>query len=530
MAYELVDAPPGGRYELVDHPPIKLGAEALPDTVAAYAGDYHPATQLLAGVGGALGDISTRLGQFWAYGNRGGPDVPTPDLTQQQKTDLEANQALYKASPMAMLGNIGTKLGLTAPAAGPLYGAATNMASKILPSWLQFAAPAAGGAAVGAGVPVVTEPDANLTQGAVGGAVADAATRGAARIIQPITQSPAVQALLQKNIVPTIGSAAGGIAKGIEDKLTSIPFVGDLIKRRQIGAREELNSAQLKLGTPPGENATAIGNEGVSQVKDAFGRAYGKVYDGNEIGMTKRLQQDLDAAKNSTTIPLNDEEVRTFDKIIKRDITDRLATGPVPTNDAKAVIEGALGKAAFEAKGPLQDALKRAKTAFRDAMGQSVGPDGAAELKAIDKAYSNFADVKKAVKQAEGASGVATPRQFQRNAKPGEVKDLANAAQQVLPPSIPNSGTTDRALLNWLLLSGGAMGANQATGSIPGREGPMINPQYLTALAIAPLLYSRGGSRYMMGDLIPGQPALSSAMRQMAPYSAGAGALYAPYQ
>lgn len=529
---------PYSQYALPKPKMHKIGAEGLGDAMQEVGRYTHPLGQLLGGgIGFGLDDLSTRAGQLWAYANRGGMNAAAPELTPQQATDLQAHRSLYQDSPMALLGNIGTGMLLTGPLAGAGYAAGKTAASVALPQALQFLAPTAGAAGVGAGTAALTQPTLpgestvqNAAHGGIAGALADTVLRGGSRLVQPITQSPAVQKLLNYDIVPTLGSAAGGVMKSVEDKLSSLPFVGEIIKNRQIGARNELNAASLKLGTPPGQEVTAIGREGIEQGKDAFGRAYGEVYKGSQIGLDKVLKQDLDAAKNSTTIPLSGEEVSQFDKIVKREVFDRLSMGPVPTDDAKKVIEANLGKAASKAEGPLQDALKEAKNAFRSAMGRSVGPDGAQELKAIDKAYSNFADVKKAAQAAEGGGGVATPRQLQRAAKPGELKSLANAAQETLPPSIPNSGSTDRALMNWLLLSGGAMGANEAGGRAMGHEGPVINHSLLAAMLLSPALYSRAGSRYMLGDLIPGQPALSQAMQQTAPYAAQAGALYAPYR
>lgn len=508
--------------------PAKIGVEGLPEAVKAVAGDFHPATQMAVGAKSAWDLAAMRLKQLV-----GGT------LTPQQETETRANRALLEGSPMALLGNIATNMAATAPMIGASYGGVSSLASKGLPSYLQFLAPSAGAAAVGALTPALTQPVLqgestlrNAGQGALAGVLADAALRGTSRLVQPITQSPAVQKLLNYDVIPTPGSAAGGMMKTVEDKLQSLPFVGDLIKGRQVGAREELNRAALGLGTPPGQSIAAVGREGIEQGKDAFASAYGKVYQGSNIGIDKQLLQDLAAAKNAPIVPMSSDEIKKFDQIVQREILDRLpGQSTLPTTEAKTTIEANLGKAVAKSEGPLQDALKAARDSFRSAMGRSVGPQAAAEVKAVDKAYSAFADVKKAAKIAEGNEGVFTPRQLQRVAKPGELKNLANAAQQVLPSVIPNSGTTDRALLNWLLLSGGAMGANQASGMLPGREGqPFMNPAFLAALAISPALYSRAGARYMTGDLIPGQPALAAAIRQASPYAAQGGALYAPYR
>lgn len=503
--------------------PLKIGAEGLPDAVKAVWGDFNPLSQAAVGAKAMLLDEpAMRLKQLL-----GGA------LTPDQVNEVRANRALLQDSPMALMGGIGATIGATGAPVGAAYSGLANTAARVLPSWAKFLAPSVGAAGVGGATAVTMQPvlegesaARNFALGAGAGVAVDAATRGLSRLVQPVTQSPAVRKLLDYEIVPSPGNASGGVLKGIEDKLQSLPFVGDLIKNRNVASRDELNKAALGLGTPTGQTINSVGKEGVEQGKDAFNRAYGGVYANNQIGMDRVLAQDLRAAKNAPTIPMSSSETSQFDQIIKREVFDRLRSGQVPTDEAKQVIEANLGKAVSKAEGPLQDALKAARDSFRAAMGRSVGPAGAAELKGIDKAYSNFADIKKASLAAEGNGGVFTPRQLQRAAKPGELKSLADAAQSVLPPSIPNSGTTDRALLNWLMLSGGAMGANQYGGSAVGHEGPIVNPAYLAALAVAPALFSRAGSQYMVGDLIPGQPALAEALRQLSPYGAQAGALY----
>lgn len=500
--YTFVDEPTG--YTFVD-PPRKIGAEGLPDAVKAIAGDFHPLTQMSVGAKGLWDNAAMKMKQ--TFGGK---------LTPEEENTVKANRALWQESAPATAGAAVTGAGLL-PLAAPVAGFTAARIGSALPRILAPAVPAA---TTGAIVNVASNPvlpgestGQYAESGGLGGVIGDTVFRGASRLAQPILQSPQVKALLSKGIVPTFGSAAGGILRDIEDKATSLPLVGNLIQNARRRSVEEMNSAALKMGTPPGEDIPAVGREAIGLGKSAYERAYGKVYAGNEIGMDTKLLQGLDAAKNSTIIPLSQEGTQQFDKIIKREVTDRLSAGPVPTDQAKLEIEANLGKAAQKADGALRDALIEARNAFREAMGRSVGPDGAKTLPAIDKAYSNFADVKKATQRADAQGGLFTPNQLQRSAKPGNLKILADNAQGVLPNTVANSGSTDR-LLAALLYGGGAAGA----------AAPMFGAPYLAALGAAPLAYSRVGGRYMLGDL-PGQGILSSQLRALAPYGAAGGGI-----
>jgi hypothetical protein len=107
-------------------------------------------------------------------------------------------------------------------------------------------------------------------------------------------------------------------------------------------------------------------------------------------------------------------------------------------------------------------------------------------------------------------AGVATGKGIGAEAKRGtpDIRQFGQAAREVLGDTVPDSGTAGRMLLPYLL-SGGAAGANETFGG----------PGYLTALALAPLLYSRPVANYAVGNLIPGQAAAAAALRQGAPYA-----------
>jgi hypothetical protein len=501
MAYELEESP-SGRYEIEEKPPIKIGREGLPDAVKAIAGDFHPLTQMAVGAKGVWDNAAYKLKKSFGF-----------KLTPEEEMVAAANIALQQESNPALAGAAVTAGGAAYPLAAPAANFAAARLAAALPGFLAPAVPAAvAGGIVNAATNPIGDTNKEVQSGMIGGVLADLGLRGLGRLAAPVTQSEPVRKLLERDIVPSPGSAIGGIAKDFEDKLTSLPIVGNLIQNARHRSVQEMGRAAFREATPPGQQIPQVGKEGVELGKQAFSRAYDGVYEGSKIGLTTQLMKDVGAAKSATMIPLNEVEQKTFDAIIKREIEDRLIGGAVPTTEAKKVIEANLGKAAFEAgKSPLGSALTEAKKAFRSAMGRSVGPK-AAQLQEIDRAYSAFSDVKKAAEKADANAGIFTPHQLQMTSKSGSaLESLADDAQKILPSKVANSFTVDRALSSILFL-----------GSASGAAAPLFGAPYLSMLAASPLIYSRAGTRYLLGDYA-GQQALREGLRALSPNAAAAG-------
>lgn len=513
--YTFVDQPPAPTtYTFVE--PKKIGMAGFPDAVKDTVADFHPLTQMAVG-GKALLDMSAyKLKQ--SFGAK---------LTPEEEQAGIANRALWEESNPAKAGAVMTGLGLY-PLAAPV---GNFVAARIAPALPGILAPSLTAATNGMVANVATTPrlqgdaadstEAAAQQGGIGGILGDAIFRGGARLVQPILQSPQVKALLAKDIVPTMGSAAGGIWRDIEDKAVSLPLVGNLIQNARRRSVEDFNRAALGMAMPPGVKAQEVGDAGVAAAKNELGGAYDKVYGNASVAIDHRFLQDVFAAKSSTTIPLSRDGAKQFDKIIQRDVLDRMpGQTSIPAAQAKQEIEADLGKASRELKAStlaseraVGEALGNARDAFRELMARNVGPE-ASKLPPLNQAYSNLIPLRAAADRAKAAGGVFTPYQLQAQARQGtDLRDLANAAQGVLPNTIANSGTTDRALAT-LLMGGGAAGA--AT--------PFFGAPYLAGLAAAPLAYSRTGARYMLGDL-PGQGILSEQLRALAPYGAAGGGI-----
>lgn len=526
MPYELVE-PAAGKYELVDQP-AKIGVEGLPDAVKAVAGDFHPLTQM--GVGAkALWDMA-------AMKLKQGAGL---DLSPEQQNEIRANRALLEESNPALAGALTSGIG-----AGALAAPVANFAAaRIAPALPRILQPAATAAVGGMTLNAATNPslpgessESNIQAGGVGGALADTLLRGGSRLVQPIVQSPAVQRLLQNNVVPTPGQAAGGVLNRLEEKVMSWPFVGDIIAASRNRARNELGTAGINLQMPKGSEVTQPGNAGIEQAKTNLSQGYNNLYGNTTIGRDERLVQDLDAAVNKPTIPLSDQYKAAYDRIIKAQVLDRLKPGETfPTGEVKKQIESSLGEEIRKLgpnptgqHGDLKVALEAARTAVRDLANRGAGVDQGART-TLDRGWANMKDMETAASRSESNAGVPTPLQIIQAAKErSKLEQLGRSAQEVMGNRVPNSGTTDRALMAMLL---GGLGAG-ASKTETYQQTPFLNelgPAFWLALGTSPLAYSRVGSRYMVGDNAI-QPALSQVMRQTAPYAGNMGALYSQYR
>jgi hypothetical protein len=300
-----------------------------------------------------------------------------------------------------------------------------------------------------------------------------------------------------------------------EEEATSVPFVGDFIKASRQRAINEYNQAAINRGMPPGQQVTNIGIEGLQEAKDALGKAYDKVYQGVQVMPDQALKQGVDAAKISTNLPLSRDAQKQFDKIMDRNLWERLPkNAPAEAGTVKMEIESALGKVARDLRASgspgdraLGEAVQNARDVVRSWLNRNVG-SASSELPALNKARADRAAVDSAVERAKAQGGVFTPYQLQASSRPGTpMRELADTGQAVLASRVPNSYSADRAMMGaGLLTAGSPLGA------------AFLGAPYLSALGLAPLAYSRVGMRHMLGDLTPAllqqqAPILSQGLR-----------------
>src|SRR5205823_4637178 len=148
-------------------------------------------------------------------------------------------------SGAGLAGNVGGNIAMALLPGGAIKGAAT--AARALPATADIAAllarsaeafqaarpltaavapGVATGAALGAVEPVASDESraAHVAAGAGAGALGAAIPRVLARVIRPATSEEARQ-LMDAGVRLTPGQALGGVAKGIEDRLTGFPVI-----------------------------------------------------------------------------------------------------------------------------------------------------------------------------------------------------------------------------------------------------------------------------------------------------------------
>lgn len=482
---------------------------------ASVTADMSNTERFLAGTGMGIARVGRGIGQ-----RLGLVDQSTVD-------EAAARDAALSNTGAGMAGELAGNLAVTAVPGMGLGGAIAKGASTIFPA---LVAPTAGAALTGGAISAATTPvptgdslGREALIGVAGGAIGDVAARTVARVAQPIMQSPEVKELLSRGIVPTPGQAAGGGMSRAEEKLTSIPLTGEIIQNARVRPRDEFNRAALNIAMPNGGKVTQAGNAGFEEVKQGLGSAYDRVFAGKSVVPDAALKTTLSAAKNVPILPLNKARQKTFDTVMDRVLWERvpMVNGmpiAIPAENVKAEIIGDLGKVARQhlnstvaEEKSLGEALMTARDMVNDWLKAEVGktsPKAAAEIAHIDARYGVRKQLEKAVDRAAAQGGVFTPYQAIRATVPGtDARGLAETAQSVIGNRVPNSGTTDRGLMAYLAM----------------HPSSVVNPAEYIGIPLASLAYSRPGSRYMVGDLIPGQQTLADLARRAAPATAQGG-------
>lgn len=331
---------------------------------------------------------------------------------------------------------------------------------------------AAGGGIMGALSPV-TEGDfakEKAKQVGLGAAVGGAlplVTGAVSRMVSP-KSSPQVQSLLDEGVTPTPGQILGGGWQATEDKLTSVPILGDAISSARRKGLDEFNRAGYKRsldaigGTVPKE----VGREGVAAVDDQISKAYNNLLPKVTFQADNTFAADINKL-SSMASALPEDQANRFEKILRTQVIGKL--GPRGTMDGETMkgveselgrlARGLMGDASFDNR-ELGKAVGEIQSAMRSSLSRT-NPAHADELKAINTAFANFARVRDAASRQGSLEGKFTPGQLSAAVRSGDksvghkafakgdalLQDLSDAGKGVLASRYPDSGTAGRALL-----------------------------------------------------------------------------------
>jgi len=390
---------------------------------------------------------------------------------------------------------------------------------------------AASGAASNALAPVTEGnfSDEKLSQLGIGGGVGAALPivgSGVARVINPNT-SDAVKKMLAEKITPTAGQILGGGWQRLEDKLTSVPLLGDAISSARAKGLDEFNRAAYAKALAPIDGAipSTVGREGVASVKNQLGDAYNALLPKLTFQPDAQFAQELGSLRNMAQ-NLAPQEARKFESILNEHLSKLSPNGGM-TGETFKIVESALNsdaarflKSQDAYQQELGSALKQTLQTFRDGLTRS-NPTYADELGKINQGYANYVRIRDAASRQGSLDGKFTPSQYSAAVRAQDKtvgkggfatgnalgQDLSDAGKTVLNSQYPDSGTTGR-LLAGLLTGGAAAGA--AT----------VNPLAvsMTALSAAPYL---PGGRQLTAALLAKRPEIAQqiaeAVRKFSP-------------
>jgi hypothetical protein len=374
--------------------------------------------------------------------------------------------------------NVGGILGfggaLALPAGGSFVGRGVDNADRF-----RRAALASGlvGSVYGAG-----GSEGSLTERGQAGALAALLSAGTGGVVQSglnrlsrPTVDTAQRRLSRLGQELTMGQMFGGGLQRLEDAFTSIPLAGDLVRNRQ---RDTLRSFDT-VGTntalrPLGEALeSSAGRQGVRDadaiISGAYTRALEPVTAFNPAEETltaaltaarnpERLTADMSASLNSTLDNIFSQAPGEIDGQTWKVIDSQLAAA------ARQAEAGAATRPEMTA---LRDRLQQARTAWRDALGR-VSEDALAGVTAADAAEAQYRLVRRASSDVASAArgGDASPATLnravvgaggERRVSRGQslMQDLTDDAMQVLPRTVPDSGTPLRSLVTGAGIGGG---------------------------------------------------------------------------
>lgn len=470
------------------------------------------------------------------------------DAQQGVKNLASQNQPYAQANPMTNgAGDIAGGVVATAPLAalapagaaatalgrigtGAAIGAASGLAAPSDPNsqqgyWDQKLGQAGTGAAFGAGGSVLANALGKVISGASG---------------------TAQKTLADAGVRMTPGQILGGGVAKTEDKLTSIPIVGDLIKSAQQRAVNSFNTATYnEVLAPLGQKYSGpIGTEGVAAVKQTISDAYDgalskmtfKATDPgfqSDITNLSSLAQNLPPAQQTQF--MNVLKTQVFGKLGPQGNMDGQTLKGVQ-NELSTTARGYAGDASFDNR-QLGAAIGEIKNAIDSSLPRYNSSDAVQQLSNANSAYANFVRLRSAA-GSQGAmnnGGVFTAAQLNSAVRANDksvgkgasatgnalMQGFSTAGQDVLGAKYPNSGTPGRAAIMAALSALGGGGATAA-----GFGAPALAAGGAAALASLP--YTSLGQRAAQAALIS-RPAGAQAVgnfvqKGVSPFAAALGA------
>lgn len=343
-----------------------------------------------------------------------------------------------------------------------------------LPTMFLPGGPLAQGAATGALLTDSHDPAAialDTGLGGVGGVLGDRLIKGASGIVAPLVRK-GVRSLLDAGVDLTPGQITGGSMKWLEDKATSWPLVGAPIKNAQNRAVKSLNVAAVnKALAPIGASVpakTEPGRQLIDQAHQLVSNSYNRLLPQLVVRPDPTFVREVSnlQALSRGLVP----DMRTkFDQNLN-DVLAKFTGSGAMSGQTMKNLESDLGQTARQFSHSSVSSEREYGTAIRELVEQlrrvteRTNPQFKGELKAINRSFAQLATIERAaggVGAVNGqVAGVFSAPQLQSAVRAGDptarknafsrgralMQDLSDPAREILPSTIPNSGTADRTL------------------------------------------------------------------------------------
>ena len=501
--------------------------------------------------GGSLERFGEGVSASFGTARRGVKGLFT-DLSPEDKRQIAVNKAFLEGEKGEGIRAENLGAFATDVASFVVPGGAAIKAARGIPLAMKLASKApvragvVGEAALGAGLSAAYAPEDRGTAaafGGVGGAAGYGIGRGVSRLagglVKPSSQAKALQGKGVEDL--TIGQAAdqgtlgGKMIRRFEESFQNLPIAGRAISKARERANDSFGKIAINRAVPPGgKPLEGPSREAFESLKNDFDKAYTVLDDvelpaldvnkylGKEISdiindpakeMSKAARKDIeeflseqfykkfnykDVGGNQVIDSINGKTFKKFDS----DLSSRIRT--LMNMQFRNADEAGKLKSYLE--------IDKSITNFRN---NNISDDIAKQLKETDAAYANFKTLERASAYIGATEGKFTPAQLKRavaavtpksryTTKQGLLQDLTDPADTVLKPTMPDSGTAERAY-------GLGLGIGAVTNPVP----------TLGAIAGTTLgasgLYSRPVQKFLLGGGSK-QQAAAEALRRASPY------------
>lgn len=469
------------------------------------------------------------------------PEGGVDQQVREQEADYAARRAAGGESGIdgyRLLGNVlspaNAAIALRAPAAA-------SLAARV-------GVGAAGGAASASLAPVGegefwSEKGQQAATGAALGGLLPAAGAGLARVVSPnASRNANLQLLRREGVTPTIGQALGGRLGAAEEKLQSLPIVGDAISSARGRANGQFQEAAVNRALKPiGQKLPdgLSGRDAIVHTENVLRQSYDDVL--TRIGAIPRDQQfatkvaDLQKLVNKDV--LSKDAKRTFQMVLN-DVESAFDNG-ILTSEGFKRVESQLGADARKLggsqniyEGRLAPAVRQLQEELRGLLQRQAG--GAADdLKAVNTGWANFKRVQNAAAKLGAEDGEFSPAQFQNAVRALDKskdkgafargsalgQDLGDAGRSVLTGKVADSGTAGRALLGVGALGSSYLLNPAVAAGLLGGAGAYLSPaQRALVAAVASRPQAAQGAantlRKTAPVLIPGAAQLGLQVRE----------------